>query len=316
MRVVLVHNPVSGRGRALVHARMLQQALERAGHGVVSVASAATDAHDWLAPRMDQAQALLVVGGDGTVRSVAQVGAESGVPLVHVPMGTENLVARCMQMRKAVPDVLNTLEHGRAVQVDLAMVNGEPMLLMVSAGIDAQVVAWVADRRGSAITRWIYVRGLLSQLPRHAPGTVHARVDGEVVVDGAQGWLIIANSPDYGARFDPVPHARMDDGRLDLLFLPGTRPRHMVQWALRSRLRRHLSHGEAVVASGRTMDVRFEGATPIQIDGDQPWGACRVDTLTVSLAPDKLTVLLPPWARQVRALSQSLHPDSTSAALG
>ena len=316
MRVVLVYNPVSGRGKGASAAQAIGRALEQAGHNVQRVASAASNARGWLSPHLDDAQALLIAGGDGTVRSVAMVAAEWSVPLIHVPLGTENLMARSLQMRGDSSSVLQTLEHGRPVQIDLAMVNGEAMLLMVSAGLDAQVVEWVSRNRGCSITRLIYVQGLLRALPRHVPATVHVRVDGSVMIDGAQGWVIVANGPDYGGRFDPVPHARIDDGRLDVLFLPGSRPAHMVRWAMRSRLRRHLSHESAVLASGRQVDVHFEGQTPIQIDGDLPWGEGRVQDLSVSIATHRLTVLLPPWAQTLRALSQSLLPDSTSAALG
>ena len=310
MRITIVFNPVSGRGNAKLTADALAAALGHVGHDVQMVPSQPTG-DDWITPALANAEALLVVGGDGTVRAVAMHAARVGVPMLHVPMGTENLLARGFGMRRDTASVVDAIEHGDRVPIDLARANDEPMLLMASAGLDAAVVADVSRNRGASISKWTYMQALGRCVRTFRTPTIYVEVDGSTVVDNARGWFVVANTPDYGGRLDPSPRSKIDDGLLDVVFLPCRTRIGFAAWVALSRLGCHLRHRHAVAAQGRSITIRFDAPTPVQFDGDPPQGEAIVEQLHVELAPERLTVIVPPQSIACRSLVQSPAEAST-----
>ena len=57
------------------------------------------------------------------------------------------------------------------------------------------------------------------------------------MVDAQRSWDVSAKRPDYGARFDRVPGASIDDGKGDARFIPVHGLLNAVVWLLRCRLR-------------------------------------------------------------------------------
>ncbi len=302
MRVLLVFNPVSGRGAGARLADELHDALQHQGHEVATFQTSPDDFTDELTAGLDGIDVMCVIGGDGTVRSVAGAAAAVGTPFVHVPMGTENLLARGLRMRRSVDDVVRTVEHGQCVPIDLARCNGEPSVLMASIGLDAQIVHDVTAARGSSLSKWLYVKSMASRLMHHEPPVCTVTVDGQMVVEHTPGWLIIANAPDYGWRFDPAPQARVNDGQLDVVFLPARSGWGMLAWAARCRLGMHLRSADARSVRGRSVQVTCASPAPLQIDGDPPWGDGAVASMHMEIDANPLHVLVPPWAESCRPL--------------
>ena len=98
MRIALIANPTSGRGRHGGAAHVAITALITAGHDVVvahgSSYSESRANATALLERDGGLDALVVVGGDGTVHLGLDVVATTGVPLGIVAVGTGNDIAR------------------------------------------------------------------------------------------------------------------------------------------------------------------------------------------------------------------------------
>ncbi|MDG2291965.1 MAG: diacylglycerol kinase family protein, partial [Phycisphaerales bacterium] len=96
--VLLVFNPISGAGRSRRAAAALESSLVESGHDVTQLSSSLEPTVQWLDPVLQTHDVVLAIGGDGTVRMVAEGVHRTGTPLYQVPMGTENLFARAMGM--------------------------------------------------------------------------------------------------------------------------------------------------------------------------------------------------------------------------
>jgi hypothetical protein len=91
--------------------------------------------------------AVVVGGGDGSVRTVASVLADTGVPLGVLPLGTLNHFARDLGIPLDVEAAAETIAKGDVRVVDLAKANGEIFINNASIGIYPYLVI-ARERQG------------------------------------------------------------------------------------------------------------------------------------------------------------------------
>ena len=268
MRIVVISNPISGRGSGEREAKKVRSLLVLRGHDVTRLGLSFEMVENELPQRLESAQAIVVVGGDGTVQACSDAAARAGTPLYHWPVGTENLFAREFGMKRSERVLVRALRHMRTTSADLALCDGRLFVLMCSVGPDASIVHRLARVRTGAITKMSYARHVVMELisPVLTPLTV--RVDGREVVTDRPGMVFVANSRQYALRIDPAKDASMTDGLLDVVHFPVTTRLGMLKWMGLSRVRRQNRTG-AVIARGARIEVENHGsAVPYQLDGE------------------------------------------------
>jgi diacylglycerol kinase family enzyme len=118
-----------------------------------AIAEAAVKARD-MAER-GELDAVVVGGGDGTIRSVANVLAGSSVPLGILPMGTLNHFARDLKLPLDLDLAIDVISHKELRTVDLGSVNGAIFVNNSSVGVYPYMVADRDRRRGtSGLGKW------------------------------------------------------------------------------------------------------------------------------------------------------------------
>jgi diacylglycerol kinase family enzyme len=105
--------------------------------------------------RRGEIDAVIIGGGDGSVRAVASVLAGTEVPLGIVPLGTRNHFARDLRLPLEVEDAAVTIAAGQTRLVDLGEVNGETFINNSSIGIYPYLVI-ERERRRAAIKTYIF----------------------------------------------------------------------------------------------------------------------------------------------------------------
>ncbi len=312
MNVTILYNPVAGRGKAAAAAHRLAADLSRDAHTVElrdTGPAALKRSHDAALPGTD---AMIVVGGDGSVHAAADLARRSGAPVYQFPMGTENLFAREFGMDRTYATLARALERRRIVPIDMGDCNGRSFLLMCSVGLDANVVHRLARVRTGAITHFSYARHLLLEAIRPDTPRLTIRVDGRTLVDGRDGLVVVANSRQYAFRLNPARHADMTDGLLDGIFIPCRSPLAMTAWATRLRLQ-DVSQARGIVyfrgtririeAEPRPIPragaARLSDAAVYQLDGEAPGISYDRDSgpattpLEITVRPSAMLVLSP-----------------------
>jgi diacylglycerol kinase family enzyme len=286
-------NPASGRGRAVRAADRACGEFVRVGLVPVRIALDAPE--EDVRSSVAGARAVVVVGGDGTVRSLAARMAGSGVPIAIVPTGTENLAARAFGFRCSARRLAEAVVRGSRRQVDLGevVVPGRaphPFVVMASAGFDAEVVARVQAGRTGPISHRTYMGPILRAIRGWrapwievrpvgggpAPGMTGGIGTGLVARrDAFAGTVVIANAREYALRMNPAHDADPSDGALDGVSLAARTGGAMLAWVARCLLRLPLPP-EARRGRAEAWELGFDRPVHLQADGDPvPGGPAR-----------------------------------------
>jgi diacylglycerol kinase family enzyme/membrane-associated phospholipid phosphatase len=231
------------------------------------------------------AVAVGVHGGDGSVNAAAEVAYDLGKPLVVVPGGTLNHLARDLGI-DGVDDVARAVEAGCTVDVDVAEIDGRPFLNTASFGSYADLVD-ARERLEDRIGKWpALVVALATVLRRGEP--VEVEIDGRP----RRVWAIfIGNCAYEPSGFAPAYRPRLDDGLLDVRVVDAGHPfaaTRLILAVLTGTLARSRVYEQRYAAR---VDVR--GTAPLRLarDGETFDGS---SSFTVRKRERRLRVYVPP----------------------
>ncbi|MFF1738852.1 diacylglycerol kinase family protein [Streptomyces mirabilis] len=307
----VIFNPtVTGKGDREKLLRILEQHGHRAPAFIETTADDPGTGQAAGAVR-DGATLVVVCGGDGTVRAAADALAGSGIPLVVVPCGTGNLLARNLGLPLTPATALDAALSGTPHRLDLGRIEGDGLApthfaAMSGAGLDAAMLEHTDDRAKSAVGWPAYLLAVIGSLstPRMR---LTVQLDDAPVLHRTARMVLVANVGTVQGGLTLLPAARPDDGLLDLLILD---PRGPGGWmralGVLMRGRRRNSRPttmDTLVPEGagmkgvpvefltfRRAELTFAAPQSRELDGDPVSHGLR---LTAEVRPGALTVLLP-----------------------
>ena len=242
---------------------------------------------------------VLACGGDGNVRTVAEVLAGTGVPMALIPAGTGNLLARTIGtpldgIFSATRVALSGEE--RKIDVGRVRVDGEEhervFLVMAGTGFDATIMQSTPEALKGRVGPLAYVISGLRTL-RGRRTYVTLTIDDEEPVQRRTRTVVVGNSGTLLGGLVLMPEAHIDDGHLDVVNLA---PKGIPGWiAVAGRVITRQRHGHARVEHWqvRSIVIRAESPQPSQLDGD-PIGDATELAIRVDPAALVMRVPVPP----------------------
>ena len=266
------------------------------------------------------AHVVLVAGGDGTVRAVAETIAGTDVPLAIVPSGTGNLLARNLglplldperMIRAALGDFRHPIDIGWAT---LTRENGDEdehaFVVLAGMGLDAAMIANTRPDLKKSVGWVAYVDGAARSLPNAKPFRIVYQVDESRLHSTKVHSVLFANCGTLPAGIALIPTASIADGAMDVLIIQPAGPLGWLGvgrkiWWDNSVLRRFRAGRRVLQRRGKSASVRYLrgktaevapiAPTAIELDGDEFGLAirirCRIATGALLLAlPEGLSV--------------------------
>ena len=268
-RILITYNPVSGRGRASQFATAIAAELVQHPCDVEMCPTQPKGSSEWFSPMLQSnPDGVIAVGGDGTLRQIASVLVGTSIPVYHAASGTENLFAKSLSLSIDPPRIAEAILRSQVKTIDTAIANNSFMLLMGSVGFDADVVARLAASRGTSITHLSYAAPILKTFASFLPPTISIDVDGTSVLENQMGFAVVANSRAYARGLNPAREAIIDDGLLDVVFLPIRTRFQFLKWLRLMKKGTHLHHQDAVQLRGESITVSTRSQAFVQLDGD------------------------------------------------
>lgn len=272
----MISNPISGRGRSRRRAARVAARLRDLGCEVDLRHTAGPGDATRLAAAADGCDAVVAVGGDGTINEVLNGLPEGGPPLATVPAGTANVFAKELRLARGTAALAGAIADGPERRWDVAVRDdGRKFLLFASAGFDAFVVdRFLSARRGTILMSDYIAWGLRSLFEFDAPD-IRVEVDG-ALVEARASWVEVANVAAYGGPLVLAPDAAPDDGLFDVMIQTAHRRRDAMRLMF-AGLWRYFTGGPYPMRDmrrvrGRRVRLTADARVALQIDGE-PAGA-------------------------------------------
>lgn len=291
--ILIIANPIAGRGRGAQIAQRLKERLDRDGWR--TDVSTERWAADELCDKAQGARAVIVIGGDGTVRTVADHlhRLQELPPLLPVPMGTANLMGRHLGMRwndaTVEAQVAAAIARRQIEWLDAATANGSLFLLTAGVGIDGYIVHMLDRIRNGPITYWSYTVPAASALGFYAYPPLTVVVDGQTVLKNRSAMAFVGNVSEHGLSFPLMPQARPDDRLLDVCVIPCSNRAQALTLFFHAAAGEHLMAEGVLYLTGKSIQIESSEQVPLQVDGEAA-GHTPVD---IQLSERKVPFLVP-----------------------
>jgi diacylglycerol kinase family enzyme len=291
-RFLVVRNPAAGGARDARIARTLSllraegcdlRELETDPKGGAGVVLEAQDLAQW--------DAVVVVGGDGTVKEAAEVLTRAGPPLALIPAGTANVLAFELGLPRRPEDLAVVIRGAPSERISLGRYevadSSGHFVLMAGAGFDARVVAGISPGLKRVIGKGAYLWSSFRQTFRSQAPPVRLRIDGTEI---ETAWAIVSNVSRYAGDYIVAPRASLRGETFQICLYDRSGPAAMARFGLAMNRgdMGGLSGYRAV--EGQRVEILLPRGEPLQVDGDP--GGClpaRIERL-----PDALELIAPP----------------------
>jgi diacylglycerol kinase (ATP) len=305
VKVQVILNPCADRWSARRRTEAVRQALCSVGldYELVETTTPGEATGVAAAAAMEEHTAVVAAGGDGTVNEVVNgllVVAGNGPtrPLAILPLGTGNDFAAMAGIPRDLRRAAALVGRGQARQVDVGRVTfahaGVPAVTRYFVNNCAFAMEPLVTIESTRV-RWVpgntrYVVALLRALRRLNAWQMRVTWD-HGSYEGPVYLCSICNGRRCGGIYCMAPEARLDDGRLDLVFAPELSKLEVLRVLPRLFRGTHVHHPEVVYTRARRITLESDPGTPIHADGEVlTESATRIDC---EILPGRLTLLAP-----------------------
>lgn len=292
-KTFIVINPVAGMQEAERISKKIQSVLEP--HGI-PFEIYETNKEENLNQKVRDAvqhgfRLFIAAGGDGTLAGVASGLVDTQIPLVIIPTGTWNALARSLDIPLQTDQALELLFQEHSIRaIDAIQVGQNIYILNVSTGIGPQTMRKVKREEKRRFGKLPDLWNAFKQLTRFRSYRFNVIIDGQPSRFRASE-LMVANSRIIGIKALQLDRGiRMDDGKLNVCRIYAQNLTDYVKLAL-SMLTGNQERNWNVLCVEAVREVEIHGREKLLVQGDgEIIGHLPV---TVKLRPKAIYIVTP-----------------------
>jgi len=231
--------------------------------------------------------AIVAVGGDGTVNEVVNGIANSQEILGIIPTGSANDFAKGLQIPGQIVEACKSILAIKTRRIDIGKVNDRYFINIAGVGLDAQVSE--AASRSSFLGKGLlhYTIALAGVLLREHPKEFNLSLDGKT--RRLRAWLIsVGNGKQFGGGIRIIPTADLSDGQFDICVIKDAKKWRVIYYLPLVIQGKHLNLPDVAVYRAKEVEVRALGCLG-HADGEIMKG----DVFKFELIPQALDVIVP-----------------------
>lgn len=163
----------------------------------------------------DPVDAVLVGGGDGTIKMVVEAIMDLDQSIGIIPLGSANGLATSLEIAD-VEEAIEAVLNGEEIKMDAIRINGELSLHLSDFGFNASMIKKFEDAGGRGMLS--YVKSSLAQLFDLQPYRFVLKMNDKTEEIEAK-MVVIANGTKYGTGALINPGGKINDGIFEIIAL-------------------------------------------------------------------------------------------------
>ena len=268
MRILLIGNPVSGRGKTSAVVREVVSCAQERGHEIEAVFTTSSGSACQLAANITPGfDCLMIAGGDGVINDVINgANLDTLPPLMVIATGTANMLARELSMPKTAPEIIKLVERGKTATIKLGLANEKRFLMLVSAGFDALVTKQIKENRPKRLGFRGYIKPALKALRYYRPAALNVTMDSQTKVETEM--VIVGRINKYGGIFRFSRNSSLTSETFEVCVFRKATLTSIIKYGLLGLFRLSELSSEIQRFSARHVIIDSRPASPVEVDGD------------------------------------------------
>lgn len=287
LKLLFVINPVSGGEQKTDWENAIRSFFKETGHAIEFYLLTGKDDKVSVQHYIEtlHPDTVVAVGGDGTVKMVAELVKDTPMALGIIPAGSANGMARELEIPLLPEEALKVLLEGRSKKIDAISINGEEICLHVSdMGLNALLVRKFEQSKKRGM--WGYGRAIFGALWQVKKIKVTIRTDEATIMRRAY-MVALANARKYGTGANINPDGDISDGKFEVVIV---RKLHVFEILKAIFTERSFYPDRIEVLSTRELELQTRKKMPFQVDGEYK---NKISHLQARILPGVIRVLIP-----------------------
>lgn len=220
-KYLLIANPTAGSGRSADTIDAVCQILDERGvEYEMMLTTAPKNATTLARLHHSRFDAVVAMGGDGTVSEVAAGMVHAPVPMGIIPSGSCNDFVKTVNIPMQVEKAVDILLSGHIREVDAGRINDTYFINNVGIGFDGEVNRVASDPKNRTTGMMKHMSALAASIGRYDPPMMKVVINGRII-EQKIFQITVGNGAVCGGGFKLTPDAVIDDAMFDVLLING-----------------------------------------------------------------------------------------------
>lgn len=235
-----------------------------------------------------KADRVVAVGGDGTLKLVAECLLETKTPIGIIPAGSANGMAKELGIPEDLNEALELIVKGKPKQIHAILINNELCIHLADIGFNAYLVEKFDELKTRGM--WTYAKAAWYAFWHHHKMDIEIKIGDKTIKEQA-AMVAICNAREYGTGFLINPDGKLDDDLFEVIIVKDYAVMEIIKiWTTK------LTWNPEKIVSYQTnnLNISTKHKVHFQVDGEY---LGRVNKVEAKIIPKAINVIIGPSAK-------------------
>jgi diacylglycerol kinase (ATP) len=228
---------------------------------------------------------VIAVGGDGTVKMVAEQLLHTEMALGILPAGSANGMAKELNIPDDIAKAFDIILNGNTEKIDVLKVNDDNISIHLSdMGLNALLIHYF--EKGNQRGMWGYAKVAFKVLLRKRLMRLDIKLNGENILRAAY-MVVLANAKKYGTGAEINPEGKLTDGKFEVVIVRKLTVLHLFRMLVSHK---PFNRDCIEILQTEKVVITSNKKNHFQVDGEY---CGKTNTITAEIIAASLKVLIP-----------------------